>query len=80
MLDDVRHGPGGVRLTARARAGTSDCGRCGRPASRVHSRYRRRLADAPISGRPVEVALQVRRFVCDTTGCPTKTFAGRFPG
>ena len=40
----------------------------------------RHLADAPISGRPVEVVLRVRRFFCDTTGCPAKTFAEQVPG
>jgi len=80
VLDDVRPGPGGVRLAARVRAGTADCARCGRSASRVHSTYRRHLADAPISGRRVEVVLQVRRFFCDNTGCPARTFAEQVPG
>ncbi len=46
----------------------------------MHSTYRRHLADAPISGRPVEVVLQVRRFFCDNDGCPAKTFAEQVPG
>ncbi len=76
----VRPGPGGVRLTARVRASTADCARCGQPASRVHSTYRRHLADTPISGRPVEVVLQVRRFFCDNDGCPARRFAEQVPG
>ena len=80
MLDNVRHGPGGVRLTARVRASTADCARCGQSAARVHSRYRRRLADAPIGGRPVEIVLRVRRFFCDNTGCPARTFAEQARG
>jgi len=80
VLDDVRHGPGGVRLAARVRATTAECPRCGRPAARVHSTYRRYLADAPISGRRVEVVLRVRRFFCDNTGCPARTFAEQVPG
>ena len=80
VLDDVRRGPGGLRLTARVRASTADCARCGQPAARVHSSYRRHLADAPISGRPVEVVLRVRRFFCDNTSCPAKTFAEQVPG
>jgi transposase len=74
VLDDVRHGPGGVRLAARVRATTADCTRCGQLAARVHSNYRRHLADAPISGRPVAIALQVRRFFCDNAGCRARTF------
>jgi hypothetical protein len=46
----------------------------------VHSRYRRRLADAPIGSRPVEVVLRVRRFFCDNVGCPARTFAEQVPG
>jgi hypothetical protein len=34
-------------------------------AARVHSSYRRHLADAPITGRPVVVVRRVRRFFCD---------------
>ena len=44
---------------------------------RVHSRYWRRLADAPIGGRPVELRLRVRRFFCDNRACPARTFAER---
>jgi transposase len=80
VLDDVRHGPGGVRLAARVRASTADCPRCGQRAARAHSSYRRHLTDAPISGRPVEIVLRVRRFFCDNTGCPAKTFAEQVPG
>jgi transposase len=46
----------------------------------VHSNYRRHLADAPISGRPVAIALQVRRFFCDNAGCRARTFAEQVPG
>jgi hypothetical protein len=46
----------------------------------VHSRYRRRLADAPIGGRPVEIVLRVRRFFCDNAGCPARTFAEQARG
>ena len=80
MLDDVRQGPGGVRLAARVRASTADCARCGQPAARVHSSYRRHLSDAPISGRPVAVVLRVRRFFCDNAGCKARTFAEQVPG
>jgi len=80
VVDDVRHGPGGVGLQARARASAAGCPRCGQLATRVHSRYRRYLADAPISGRPVAIVLQVRRFVCDNTACRARTFAEQVPG
>lgn len=68
-------GPG-VVLQVRLPRDEATCG-CGVTSSRVHSRYWRRLADAPIAGRPVELRLRVRRFFCDNTGCPARTFAER---
>jgi transposase len=64
----------------RVRAVTAECTRCGHTAARVHSNYRRHLADAPIGGRPVDIALQVRRFFCDNAGCRARTFAEQVPG
>ena len=49
-------------------------------STRVHSRYRRHLADLPVSGRPVEVVLTVRRFFCDHVDCSTCTFVEQVPG
>jgi transposase len=46
----------------------------------LHSRYRRRLADLPISGRPVVLSLTVRRFFCDHVDCSACTFAEQVPG
>ena len=46
----------------------------------MHSRYRRHLADLPVSGRPVVVWLTVRRFFCDHVDCSACTFAEQVPG
>lgn len=51
------------------------CPGCGTPTRRVHSRYRRRLADAALGGRPVVIDLRVRRLFCDTACCARRTFA-----
>ncbi|WP_327004529.1 ISL3 family transposase [Dactylosporangium sp. NBC_01737] len=42
---------------------------------RVHSRYRRRLADLAIAGRRVLIQLMVRRFFCTDASCDRKIFA-----
>ena len=63
-----------VVVAARPRARGSRCGRCGRVSTRVHSRYRRRVADLPVSGRPVVLCLTVRRFFCDHVDCSACTF------
>src|SRR5664279_3063780 len=62
------------------RARGSRCRRCGRVSTRVHSRYRRQLADLPVAGRPVEVWLAVRRFFCDHVDCSAGTFVEQVPG
>jgi transposase len=49
-------------------------------SGRVHSRYSRRLADAAIGGRQVEIVLAVRRFFCPAPGCRRKTFAEQVQG
>ena len=53
---------------------------CGTVSARVHSRYARTLADAAAGGRPVAIALTVRRFFCTALGCPRKTFAEQVDG
>jgi hypothetical protein len=46
----------------------------------VHSRYQRRLADAPAGGRRTMIVLSVRRLFCDHDGCDRRTFAEQVKG
>jgi transposase len=75
-------GPAGglLCIRARARAGEVACPSCGRLSRRVHSRYERRLADAPAGGRRVVIRVQVRRLFCDAPACGRRTFAEQVPG
>ena len=57
----------------------SRCPGCGRPSRRVHSRYKRQLADLPWEGVPVSIELRVRRFFCSTDGCSQHIFTERLP-
>jgi len=75
VIDAVIDRGCGLVLDVRVRAAEATCPRCGRSSRRVHSRYRRRLDDAPIAGRPVQLRLRVRRFFCDNADCPARTFA-----
>ncbi|TYB63388.1 ISL3 family transposase [Nonomuraea sp. PA05] len=59
---------------------TATCPSCGTVSARTHGSYRRRLADLPISGRPVRMDVGVRRFRCDDPGCGAATFAEQIPG
>jgi transposase len=69
-----------VLITATAAAPQASCPRCGTMSARVHSRYQRAVADAPIGGVPVVIELAVRRMFCVAAGCPQRTFAEQVPG
>ena len=68
-----------VTLGALVTIPTAFCPTCAHPARRLHSRYRRTLADLPWAALPVRLSLQVRRFFCDTPSCPQQTFTERVP-
>jgi hypothetical protein len=69
-----------VRVLARTCGSEAACPECGAVSRRVHSRYRRQLADTASGGHEVRVDLQVRRFFCGSGGCARKTFAEQVPG
>jgi transposase len=71
---------GRLRIWAHSGTEGAACRRCGQFSSRVHSRYRRRLADAPVGGHPVVLWLGVRRFFCGNAGCKAVTFAEQLEG
>lgn len=58
---------------------TAACPSCDVPATRIHSRYLRTVADLPWADRPVLYQLAVRKFFCDTRTCPRKIFTERLP-
>jgi transposase len=69
----------GVMVEATACGRPPDCPSCGCPGRRVHSRYRRRLAERPLAGRPLVITLWVRRFFCERSGCRRRTFVEQVP-
>ncbi|MEU5893860.1 transposase family protein [Streptomyces sp. NPDC047461] len=56
------------------------CPDCGRESARVHSSYRRTLADVVVGGRPLLIGLSVRRLFCDGADCARRTFAEQVEG
>ncbi|MDQ3762477.1 MAG: transposase family protein [Actinomycetota bacterium] len=52
-----------MRIWAHPRAVQACCPGCGGESGRVHSRYERKLADAAVTGRRVEICLRVRIFL-----------------
>ena len=53
------------------------CPQCQQLSRRVHSQYRRTVADLPCAGRRVVLHLTVRKFVCGTPSCPQQFFTER---
>jgi hypothetical protein len=80
IVEEVTVAAGLLLVMARARAPEAACTKCETVSGRVHSRYSRRLADAAIGGRQVEIVLAVRRFFCPAPGCRRKTFAEQVEG
>lgn len=66
-------------LVAAMMAPKSTCPDCRQPTDRVHSSYRRTLADLPWATTPIELCLTVRRFFCRTCTCARQTFTERLP-
>jgi len=69
-----------VVISASCRAASACCPRCGQESSRVHGGYSRVVAGSAAGGRPVLIALQVRRFRCLQPECPAVTFAEQAGG
>src|SRR5690348_7938928 len=69
-----------VVISASCQAGSACCPRCGLESARVHGGYARTVADGTAGGRPVLIALRVRRFRCRNPQCPAVTFAEQAAG
>ena len=78
-LDHVSFDAPRLVITAHARRRTVTCPLCDQAATRVHSRYRRTVADLPWQGLRVRLVLDTRRFFCDTATCARRIFTERFP-
>src|SRR5271163_2203211 len=65
-------------ITVRPSGWFGLCPSCGTASRRVHSRYRRRVTDLPLSGRSVQLVVIARRFRCDAVLCGRQIFTERF--
>ncbi|WP_280248611.1 transposase family protein [Nocardia abscessus] len=79
VIGAVRVADSTVRIDAATREEPAACPSCSTPSQRVHSRYRRRLADTAITGREVVIVLRVRRLFCDNANCGRRTSLNRYP-
>jgi transposase len=69
-----------VIITVRHSSEFGVCPSCGGVSRSVHSRYRRRVNDLPLSGRIVQLLVIARRFRCEAVLCGRQIFTERFPG
>lgn len=59
VIDGIVRVAGAVEVWARPRAGGATCPECGKRSQRVHSRYKRRLADAAIETSQAACAREI---------------------
>src|SRR5262249_12119857 len=68
-----------VTVKLQAIATSCLCPSCQLPADRIHSHYRRTVADLPWAELVVRLSLHVRKFFCDNAACVRKVFTERLP-
>jgi transposase len=78
-LEDVVINAGSISLALVSTSLPVACPMCGRKTARLHSHYRRTVADLPWSGRHVRLLLSARKFRCPNRECPRKVFTERLP-
>jgi transposase len=69
-----------IRLIVKTRLLKSACPSCGWQSGKVHSRYRRHLADLPWEGITARLILLVRKFFCLNPECRRQIFCERLSG
>jgi transposase len=78
-LEDLVLTPTTAVVLLLSTAPTAVCPQCGAASDRIHSRYRRIVADLPGQGRGVVLRLVVRRFRCIRPDCSQRIFCERLP-
>jgi len=63
-------------ITVRPTQSIGVCPSCGTVSRRVHSHYRRRVRDLPLSGLMVDLVVIARRFRCDAVLCGQQNLHG----
>jgi transposase len=79
-LDDLVLTPGLAVAHFTATAASAACPCCGTPSDRIHSHYRRTVADLPCQERFLALRVRLRRFRCSRADCPRAVFCERLPG
>jgi len=78
-FESVSHTADAIMIVAATKRSTAECPLCARRSHRVHSQYRRTVADLPLAGTPVVLHIRARKFFCPTPECPRRIFTERLP-
>jgi len=80
VLDSLRTGGRDSLCMVLRTAGTSArCPCCSKSSYRIHSRYKRTIANLPWEDIPVRIELRARRFFCASLDCEQRIFTERLP-
>jgi transposase len=79
-IENIALYPNEVRLVVKTKPEKSTCPSCGLQSAKVHSRYKRHLADLPWEAIAVRLILSVRKFFCLNPQCSQRIFCERLPG
>ena len=78
IVESVNECEDAIEVTVRSETTAAACPSCGSGSQRVHSRYLRRVADLPCTGRRVSLSVITRRFFCRAEKCRQRIFVERF--
>jgi len=53
---------------------TAECPYCGTISGKLHSKYRREIADLPIAQYKVKLVIEVKKYTCSNSYCGHKRF------
>ena len=79
-VDEVKVVADSVQILLRSRHPLGKISGLRTSEPRVQSRYVRRPADLPLSGRRVQLTIVARRFWCDSVLCGRRVFCEQFDG
>jgi transposase len=76
---DVDNTTAQITLRVQSTQTRAPCPLCATPARRIHSDYRRTLADLPWAHYRVRLQLRVRKWFCPNRSCVRRIFTERLP-
>ena len=75
LVQELGSTPGQLQWLLTTVSRSACCPYCRSVSRRIHSRYRRTLADLPCGGETICLRVLVRRFFCGNPHCQRRTFA-----